>query len=330
MPTHPDPAAPKFYRLCPITDAFVLVDQATEPMPVWSEFEPEACKNLSGPEGEKRRAELAGFLTTTAKAAGVTVSATAAARPDLDLQMFVPRLLFNRVRHVSEADVRFCAAYLLAAARTFHSEHVAWSHSIRLPRRKSEPLRIRLSEQISSKTDSLRSLLAAAKKSTPLRLEVRWRQTSPAARVFVQKALDEIAPEALVAYVFDGYESGPVLSALMPSRDLLKLVLPRAIELAGNCHGRRFDREEAMLATCRHVFRIVTLSDDDQLTVGGLDVPSGQGADFVRDVEAILGIEILSENSRHRVHRMRATKELRRERHRLLFAALEAKRKTLF
>jgi hypothetical protein len=287
----------------------------------WSDIEPIESRHLWTPLVDTVRDDLCSLLKATAEAAHRSYAdrkhqsggghQTASPKSDKSSHYWSQRK--KRVRREVKSDELhlFHACQILAAARLYHFWHLAWAADINLPRRASGALQVKLEVHDPAATRQLRALLSAATTGTAERLEVRWRQMTPATLAILQRALDLHQAKAARTSYFASIAGGRIVSSTIPSRQYLQLVLPVAVRFASTCHGARLDREEALLGTCRRAFLAVTQGGDDLMTVGRLDVPNGPGADFIQAVEDILKIHFMSEDSRHMIRRLREISQRR-------------------
>ncbi|MGD9804298.1 MAG: hypothetical protein AB7E81_20150 [Hyphomicrobiaceae bacterium] len=117
----------------------------------------------------------------------------------------------------------------------------------------------------------------------------------------------------LQLYSPDSWEAGQIVSSWIPSSKALLQILSEAISVSSRQRGRRTDDTDVLLASCRRAFLALVGDGNDRLSVA-LEVPDGIGADFVRAIEAILKVELLSEASLHAIKRVRAADHARLDR----------------
>ncbi len=214
---------------------------------------------------------------------------------------------------VSRALIDYHAAQILAGVTLFREWHDAWIAGP-LPAKNSDSLYVRFGKNPNGTTQQLRSLLLAATNGRGARLEIQWRETTPAARFVLKRSLDAVTGVALEKLAAFRTAAGDIISTPVPHREFLVAILPRAIELASRRHGAIFDREGELLLTCRSAFLAVRGGHRDLMSVGCIPHPHGKGAEFVRNVEELFNIDILADNSHHMIKRVRATSKLHKSR----------------
>lgn len=223
----------------------------------------------------------------------------------------------KKIKQIPSQVVLYHAGQIVAAGRLSRGWHLAWGRA-KLPTR-AIPMQVGVTRRNTGTTDQLRALASAVSAGTSARVEVRWRQATPAARFVLQRVLDETPDKEVRALGPLKHEPGSILSTPIPARHVLATILPKAVALASLRHGPVYDENEALLLVCRQAFLGVTLGKRDLMTPGNDPVPRGDGADFVRQVERILGIPILPKKSHHMIKRVRKSAEIHSRRRKLPF-----------
>lgn len=211
----------------------------------------------------------------------------------------------GRSNAISSQIIEYHASQIIASVRLYRDWHVSWGKTPLPSGRK--PLMVSYQRNNHGTTQQFRALEKAVRSRNRTRPEVHWRQLTPAARFVLQRALDELPAPTVKALRPIRVSPGDIISSPIPSHELIKRVLPEAIALASRRRGVSHDAEEVLLEVCRAAFLAVTNSKRDLMTGAYHPAPKGPGADFIREVEKILGIGLLSRSSTHMIKRVRWT-----------------------
>lgn len=155
----------------------------------------------------------------------------------------------------------------------------------------------------------LRRLMSAASSYGPscYKLEQAWRGLTPAARALLQQGLDDARAKGLLRGYRGPLTAEPaVLSGDLPAPPLLHIVLRFALGRAKEYRGSPVRQaKDAVVAELIDVFIALTGRSTDGMARGDSQGPAGPGADFIREIEHIFGIDLLSKNSLHGLRRAR-------------------------
>jgi hypothetical protein len=150
----------------------------------------------------------------------------------------------------------------------------------------------------------LKALNRALQSKSPYRIEAAWFGITPHAHEYLAVGY-EIARRARKLRRFCGEldVKAKLIQVRIPSPELLRLYVPDAVRAAA-LPGRRpsHPRDEA-LAALLSIYNEASGSSTGSARLGGYDEPTGPGADFVRSVEKLFGIQLLALSSTHAIAR---------------------------
>lgn len=163
---------------------------------------------------------------------------------------------------------------------------------------------IKWDRQTKSVAAQIKALNRAVRSGSAYRIEAARFALTPRAQDYLAVGF-EIARRVgkLEGYKGELSVSATLISLPMMAPDLLRRILPYAI-LAAALPGRRpvHPRDEA-LAALLTIYNEVSGSTTGSARLGGLEEPTGPGADFVRNIEKLFGVQLLAPRSTHAVAR---------------------------
>lgn len=163
---------------------------------------------------------------------------------------------------------------------------------------------IRPALQDKSVSEQIKELDAAIKSGSAYEFEVAWFGLTYHAHKWLEGAY-EFARRKGDLRNFNGESDvrATLISVRIRSPVLLKIIVPYAI-LAAKTKGRRPDspRDEALAALLR-IYNEMSGSMTGSARLGGFDEPAGPGADFVRKIEGLFGVQIMAAGSTHGISR---------------------------
>lgn len=139
---------------------------------------------------------------------------------------------------------------------------------------------------------------------SPFRIEAAWFGLTSQAHDYLSDGY-EIARrlERLQAYTGELEVSATIIPVAMLAPDLLKLILPYAVRAVSHPGRRPMHFRDEALAELFRIFIEVSGHNTTSARRGGYNEPVGPGAEFVRGVEAIFGVQLAPPSSTHAVAR---------------------------
>ena len=160
----------------------------------------------------------------------------------------------------------------------------------------------------------LKALQRAVNSADLFKLEKAWFGLVPRAMVYLSVGFHCARKSgALRNYKGKSEEMSTLIARLRLAPGLLEIILPYAVRAAG-LPGRRpvHPRDEA-LALVLDIFNEISGLKTGSARLGGYDEPTGPGADFVRRIEKIFGVELMSKGSTHSIARAKKRMATRRD-----------------
>lgn len=170
----------------------------------------------------------------------------------------------------------------------------------------SGPRKIVISQQRANKGSAreLTRLHDAVEDGSQYQFEVAFLGLSDSAHDFLGAGFKAAKAEKILADYKGALEvKSSLLSRPILAPALLKVILPFALRLASAGGRPRVGHRDAALAAVLEAF--VELSGDEAINLKrfGIDEPIGEGADFVRQIEALFDVELMPHGSHHAVGR---------------------------
>lgn len=217
------------------------------------------------------------------------------------------RLLFGNV----ETSDRRAVALTHAVHRTMRE--LARQEAARIVRQTDVPdvngikhrkIVVRWDRQKLSTADQIKKLHRAVEAGSSFKVEAAWFGLTPWAHEYLSIGY-EIAcrREDFNNYAGEFEVPATIIPVPMLAPHLLKVILPDAVR-AASLGGRRplLGRDEALAEVLR-IFEDVSGSTTASARRGDHDEPVGPGADFVREIEAIFGVVLMTKGSTHAIAR---------------------------
>lgn len=152
----------------------------------------------------------------------------------------------------------------------------------------------------------LKRLESAVGSGSDFRVEKAIIALGPVGELYLARGLEAALQSGNLSRAPWGKFRGRSLGRAVLPAHAARAIVPFAMALAQR-DLRNPDRrlKDFALAILRQLFMDISGGDRDELTVYGDSAPTGAGADFVREIEDIFGVELLSKASKHAVLRAR-------------------------
>lgn len=163
---------------------------------------------------------------------------------------------------------------------------------------------VRWDKQKATVAAQIKKLHRAVTAGSVLAIESAWFGLTPRAHDYLSVGFKIARRQGKLSQYSGELEvSATVIPVRMVAPELLSVILPYAM-MAASSPGRRrsYPRDEA-LASVLSIFNDITGSETASARRGDQSGPYGRGADFVRRIEKIFGVELMPEGSTHAVAR---------------------------
>ncbi len=165
---------------------------------------------------------------------------------------------------------------------------------------------VRWDRQTKSVARQLKVFEKAVRSRSPYKIETAWFALTPRAHEYMSVGYESARRRGdLVDFRHEVEVPASIIPIPMLSRELLAVVLPYAVHAASRPGRRPVHPRDEAFAVVLGAFVEISGVSTGATRRGGINEPTGPGADFVHEIERIFGTRLMTAGSTHALRRAR-------------------------